>query len=203
MKTFAIGCGLIFWLIHGAAADDTNTFPVLAAKRGTFTNAAIRSVSGGYAIVIYDGGGQRIPISELPEAVQKRYATNASQTNIATASRQNAMSPDEYIQWQKEHAPELLLRRVNSEINVTQSQITLLQQKASEIAAFANNSQMPTRLSTITPVTADMLLSPGAPRPGRSALEAYNDKLRDLQNLKEQLEQVVLARQRAQFDRGN
>jgi hypothetical protein len=198
MKRFAIGLGLMFAVSRVAMGDgDTNVFPTLVTKRGTFTNATVRSVTNGYAIVVYEGGGQRIPISELPVELRKRYATNSIRDDFS-AEPPPKMSPAEFFEWQKRNAPEMLLQKVNSEISVTQSQIALLQQKAAELSVFAANSQMPTRLSTLTPVTADMLLSSGAPRQGRSALQAYSDKLRDLQSLKQQLEQVVLNRQRAQ-----
>jgi hypothetical protein len=205
MKTFAIGCGLIFSLMCGvaAAADETNTFAVLVTKRGAFTNAVIRSVSAGYAIVIYEGGGLRMPLSELPEPIQKRYATNASPPPVAAANRQGMMSPAAYLQWQKDHAPELLLQQVKAQIGVTQAQIAAFERAASEQRAIAGSAQMPSQRSTITPVTADMFLSQGTPRAARSTLDVYNDQLRDLLRLKDQLEQVVLARQRAQLERPN
>jgi hypothetical protein len=204
MKKLAIGCGLVFSVMWGASAADTNnTFAVLATKRGTFTNATIRSVSAGYAIVIYDGGGQRIPLSELPAAIQKRYGTNASQAAVASDSRQGTMSPAEYLQWQKDHAPEILLQQVKAQITVTQAQIAAAQARASEMHSLGGSAQMPSQQSTIYPVTAEMFLSQGTPQPARSTLDVYNDKLRDLVTLKDQLEQLVVARQRAQLERGN
>jgi hypothetical protein len=56
-----------------AADSDTNTFPVLTIKGHSYTNARISSVSAAYAIVIFDGGGKRVPLADLPEGLQKRY----------------------------------------------------------------------------------------------------------------------------------
>jgi len=57
----------------GRAADDTNTFAVLECKNESFTNARISSVTQAYAIIFYDGGGKKVPLSELPKSLQQRY----------------------------------------------------------------------------------------------------------------------------------
>ncbi len=204
MKRFAIGCVLIFAIAKVAAADQTNTFATLVTQRGTFTNASIRGVSGGYAIVIYDGGGQRIPLSELPDAIQKRYATNSAVPSAAPAARrQRMMSPAQYRQWEMDHAPELMLRQVTSQIGVVQTQIAAFQRSAGELQGIGGSPQMPTQRSTITPMTAEMFFSQGTTNGGRSTLDAYNDRLQELLKLKAQLQQIVAARQRAQPSRAN
>jgi hypothetical protein len=60
------------------AADDTNTFAVLECKNESFTNARISSVTAAYAIIFYDGGGKKVPLSDLPQFLQERYGYDAN-----------------------------------------------------------------------------------------------------------------------------
>ena len=53
-------------------ADDTNVIPSLAIAGQTYTNVEIGTVTGSRVTIFYDGGGQRVAISNLPGYLQKR-----------------------------------------------------------------------------------------------------------------------------------
>jgi len=56
------------------ALAQTNYFNVLNTLDGqSFTNATITSVTPAYAIVMYDGGGTRVALTNLPSRIQKQY----------------------------------------------------------------------------------------------------------------------------------
>ena len=59
--------------VHAAAADDTNSFPLLSIQGQTYTNAYVSKVTPAYAVILYDGGGKKFPMSNLPPFLQRRF----------------------------------------------------------------------------------------------------------------------------------
>ncbi|HEV7923967.1 MAG TPA: hypothetical protein VGR14_01335, partial [Verrucomicrobiae bacterium] len=58
----------------GASAADSNTniIPTLTIDGQTFTNVELGTVTGARVAILYDGGGQRVAISNLPPNLQAR-----------------------------------------------------------------------------------------------------------------------------------
>ena len=63
----------IAFLSISSAFAETAVIPVLRVGDRDYTNARISSVVGGDAIVLFDGGGKRIPLGDLPADLQKQY----------------------------------------------------------------------------------------------------------------------------------
>ncbi len=63
-------------LICPWAAAQTNFFPVLRCYDRTYTNATIVGVTPATALIDWDGGGESIPITNLPPELQSRYHYN-------------------------------------------------------------------------------------------------------------------------------
>jgi hypothetical protein len=63
-------------LICQLAIAQTNFFPLLRCKDRTYTNATIESVTPATVSVFWEGGGERIPITNLPPELQVRYHYN-------------------------------------------------------------------------------------------------------------------------------
>jgi hypothetical protein len=55
------------------AFTQTNFFPVLECKNRIYTNATIDTVSPATVTIFWDGGGERIPITNLPPELLARY----------------------------------------------------------------------------------------------------------------------------------
>ncbi len=98
--TMKVGLKLVMLLLLGAAplvraSADTNTFAVLECKGQTFTNARISSVTAAYAIVFFDGGGKKVPLSDLPPFLQERYGydpAKAEQSIAAEKQKKEALA---------------------------------------------------------------------------------------------------------------
>jgi hypothetical protein len=56
-----------------AGFADTNVFPVLVAGREAYTNATILRVTPSDAIVRFESGIARVPLSSLPSSLQRQY----------------------------------------------------------------------------------------------------------------------------------
>ena len=63
-------------LICQLAAGQTNFFPLLCCGNRTYTNATIETVTPANITIFWDGGGERIPITNLPAELQTRYHYN-------------------------------------------------------------------------------------------------------------------------------
>jgi len=58
----------------GAFGEDTNAFLAPLLINGQFyTNARISSVTPAYVVLLFDGGGKKFPLSDLPPHLQKRF----------------------------------------------------------------------------------------------------------------------------------
>ena len=58
----------------GVLAQSTNeVIPIFTSDGRTYTNARITSVNAAYAIVMFDGGGKRVKVEELPEPFRSKY----------------------------------------------------------------------------------------------------------------------------------
>jgi hypothetical protein len=53
-------------------ADDTNFFPLLQCQNRTYTNAHIDRITPATVTIFWDGGGERISITNLPVDLQRR-----------------------------------------------------------------------------------------------------------------------------------
>jgi hypothetical protein len=58
------------------ATAQTNFFPFLCCSNRTYTNATIETVTPATVTVFWDGGGERVPITNLPLELQIRYHYN-------------------------------------------------------------------------------------------------------------------------------
>jgi hypothetical protein len=89
------------------AADDTNTFPVLECKYQSFTNARISSVTAAYAIILYDGGGKKVPLSDLPPALQERYGYDPAKADqfLAAEKQKKVAAAQAYAQQMTMESP--------------------------------------------------------------------------------------------------
>jgi hypothetical protein len=57
-----------------AAAQTSDTYPILRTLDGhAYTNAEVSSATASYLIVLYDGGGSKIPLTNLPPELQRKY----------------------------------------------------------------------------------------------------------------------------------
>jgi hypothetical protein len=95
------------------ATAQTNFFPFLCCSNRTYTNATIETVTPATVTVFWDGGGERIPITNLPPELQIRYhynpgeaqkyldiqaakkATQKERDNRDAAAQQQAIARDE------------------------------------------------------------------------------------------------------------
>jgi hypothetical protein len=69
ISVFAVGL-----FCSSGKAQTNDVYPILKTLDGaTYTNAEISSVTAAYAIVIYGGGGTKIPLTNLPPELQKKY----------------------------------------------------------------------------------------------------------------------------------
>lgn len=77
-------------------AEDTNKFTAPLNIKGTYyTNATISSVNAAYVTLLYDGGGKKFLLSDLPEDLQQRfnYDPDAAQRFLAAeADKKSATS---------------------------------------------------------------------------------------------------------------
>jgi hypothetical protein len=64
---------IIALLICQWASAQTNFFPILRCNDRTYTNATIVGVTPATALIDWDGGGESIPITNLPPELQARY----------------------------------------------------------------------------------------------------------------------------------
>jgi hypothetical protein len=69
MKIAAIFALLLCQLAHA----QTNFFPVLHCKERNYTNVTIKGVTPTTVLLDWDGGGERISITNLPPELQNRY----------------------------------------------------------------------------------------------------------------------------------
>jgi hypothetical protein len=60
-----------------AAWTQTNFFPLLNCKNRTYTNATIEAATPATVTIFWDGGGERIPITDLPPELLTRYHYDA------------------------------------------------------------------------------------------------------------------------------
>lgn len=60
-------------LICQLATAQTNFFPLLCCSNRTYTNATIETVTPATVTIFWDGGGERIPITNLPSELLGRY----------------------------------------------------------------------------------------------------------------------------------
>jgi hypothetical protein len=90
-------------------ADDV--YPVLKTRDGnSYTNARISSVTAAYATVWYgNGDGARIPLSEMPEAVQQKYGYDPAKADAEIAAHR------ETVKAQEEARKDRLLRFVDGQ----------------------------------------------------------------------------------------
>ncbi len=86
----------ILTLIAGIAFQamgQNDSYPILHTLDGhSYTNAEVSSVSASYLTVLYDGGGSRIPLTNLPSEIQARYLrlTNVQADIAADAANEAA-----------------------------------------------------------------------------------------------------------------
>lgn len=69
----------VFFLFFASTqiwAADADFFPLLQCQNRSYTNAHISSVTPATVIVIWDGGGEKISITNLPTDLQQRYNYN-------------------------------------------------------------------------------------------------------------------------------
>jgi hypothetical protein len=71
LKRAAIFAAL--FIVASAARAQTNFFPLLNCKNRIYTNATIESVTPATATIFWDGGGERIPLTNLPPEILTRY----------------------------------------------------------------------------------------------------------------------------------
>jgi hypothetical protein len=66
---------ILFSLVSTARArsDQTNFFPVLVCKNRSYTNATIENFTAATVTIFWDGGGERIPMTNLPPELLTRY----------------------------------------------------------------------------------------------------------------------------------
>jgi hypothetical protein len=64
---------LIFLIAAPSAFCQSNSYPVLICRNRTYTNATIDSVTPATVTVFWDGGGERVSMTNLPVEVQKQY----------------------------------------------------------------------------------------------------------------------------------
>jgi len=69
------------------AEAQTNFFPLLNVGATTYTNARITSVTAADAIVLFDGGGARVPLSNMPPHIQKQYGYDAGKAAKSLAEQ--------------------------------------------------------------------------------------------------------------------
>ena len=62
-----------FLTLVSVSYGDTNVFAVLNCKNRAYTNATIESVTPATVTIFWDGGGERIPITNLPPEILSRY----------------------------------------------------------------------------------------------------------------------------------
>jgi hypothetical protein len=56
------------------AGDSVDKYPVLQMRNGeVFTNAEVSGITAAYATVFYDGGGKKIPLTNFPVELQRKY----------------------------------------------------------------------------------------------------------------------------------
>ena len=67
---------------------DTNIFPALTIGDKTYKNARISTVIGNEAVVLFDGGGKRIPLADLPAEIQSKYQPAAVDPAVAEKAEQ-------------------------------------------------------------------------------------------------------------------
>jgi len=60
-------------VLVSASHADTNVFPVLNCKNRAYANATIESVTPATVTIFWDGGGERISITNLPPEILSRY----------------------------------------------------------------------------------------------------------------------------------
>ena len=70
-KPAAILAGLLIFAPD--ACPQTNFFPLLECKNRIYTNATIESATPATVTIFWDGGGERIPITNLPPELLTRY----------------------------------------------------------------------------------------------------------------------------------
>jgi hypothetical protein len=63
----------VLLLLVSTACAQTNFFPVLECKNRAYTNATIESFTPATVTIFWDGGGERIPITNLPPELLTRY----------------------------------------------------------------------------------------------------------------------------------
>jgi len=68
--------GVLLLLVSTAYAQ-TNFFPLLNCKNRAYTNATIESFTPATVTIFWDGGGERIPITNLPPELLTRYHYDA------------------------------------------------------------------------------------------------------------------------------
>ena len=71
-----------------AQGNDTNVFPVLSIRGQNLTNVTISSVNPAYAIIFFDRGAKRVPLSDLPDFLQKKYGYDPAKAEQFEAEEQ-------------------------------------------------------------------------------------------------------------------
>jgi hypothetical protein len=116
---------LVLVLVMSANAD-TNVFPLLTIGDRTYTNARISSVTATDAIVIFDGGGTKVPLTNLPPDLQRKFPYDAEKagkffaekkgkaetTQKQLAAQQAALQ--EVSKWRGEPKRMRVLKRIGS-----------------------------------------------------------------------------------------
>ncbi len=71
VKTAAMLAAVLMFAPRAGA--QSNFFPLLNCRNRAYTNATIDSVTPASATILWDGGGERIPITNLPPELLNRY----------------------------------------------------------------------------------------------------------------------------------
>jgi hypothetical protein len=111
-------------LSAGMTAGQTNDvhFDILRTLDGhAFTNATITRTTAAFAIVDFDGGGAKIPLTNLPTGIQRQFGFNktnaAAEIALAESKRQMAgQASQDVAKAQEEARKDQLFRFVNGEL---------------------------------------------------------------------------------------
>lgn len=106
---------LLLVICQVAFAADTNIIPFLTVGEQTFTNVEIGTVTASHVTLFYDGGGQRVAISNLPTYLQKRF--NYDPTKAALKGKENVARSGTSLA-STNPAEIILARHLNSDFTV-------------------------------------------------------------------------------------
>jgi hypothetical protein len=75
----AVNLFIIEFCCQLGLAQTNDTYSILKTLDGArYTNAEVSSVTAAYAIVFYDGGGMKIPLTNFPPELQRKYHFDAA-----------------------------------------------------------------------------------------------------------------------------